>query len=53
MMTIWMMEKNMPTGLNLICWPISQYVMSGVRIGDRTVETIVMVTDRATSPLLM
>ena len=28
-------------------------MIKGVRIGDRTVDTLVMVTDRARSPLLM
>ena len=53
MMTIWTMDQNMATGLNWMRWPMRTQVKKGVRIGDRSVETVVMVTDRARSPLLI
>ena len=43
----------MATGLKSIRWPIMRYVRSGVIMGDSSVETVVMVTERARSPLLI
>jgi len=45
------MDRNMLMGFTSTRWPAYSRVSSGVSRGASTVETAVMPTDRATSPL--
>ena len=45
-----MIEMNMSIGLKWIWLPIKNNVISGVKIGEITVDTAVKETDKATSP---